>query len=523
MVFRPPFGLVALSAGRSPRFCFGFRKQRGKIMSKDCIAVLPPTDSEVAQQPWLDTQSEQVVLGWLLIDGAARRSCRLSEADFLHVAHAMIFRAIFAVERDGCDVDILTVSSRLNHEDSGEATKNLRYLNDLVVGSPALASYEAHERLVIRAASRRALRRELSLGDPNESIANLVQRVRATCSRIEAKDSAQAHLEFVSASSLSPEDLASGSDALVDGLLLCGSLTAVYGPPNCGKTYLAVDLACAVALGAKWNGRRTKRGLVVYVAAEAPWSVGSRVLAYRKSNGVDLDDLYIVKAAPDFHQGDHGARQVIQLCELLERTIGRKVELIIFDTLSRIAPGADENNAADMMRVVARVDLVRTEVRASCLLVHHSGKDVARGMRGSSTLRAAVDTEVLVVSSAKEKLSRATVTKQRDLDAAASPPICYRMQHVAIGTTAAGKEWGACVVEYVDHAESPTVNDDAGLSGVAKLTIDYVTQHREVSRAELVDHIVRVARRSKSAAYAAISELIRGGTLTTDGKSIALP
>ena len=37
---------------------------------------------------------------------------------------------------------------------------------------------------------------------------------------------------------------------------------------------------------------------------------------------------------------------------------------------------------------------LRNEVGASILLIHHSGKDRSKGARGSSVLKAAVDTEI---------------------------------------------------------------------------------------------------------------------------------
>jgi hypothetical protein len=48
------------------------------------------------------------------------------------------------------------------------------------------------------------------------------------------------------------------------------------------------------------------------------------------------------------------------------------------------------------------------------ILIHHSGKDEERGARGSSSLRAAMDTEIEVTGG--ETCSFAHVTKQRDGD-----------------------------------------------------------------------------------------------------------
>jgi AAA domain len=70
-------------------------------------------------------------------------------------------------------------------------------------------------------------------------------------------------------------------DHLVKNLLLVGSLFVVYGESNSGKTFLLLDIAFAVARGATWRGRSTKKGLVIYVAGESASSLKNRIIAYR--------------------------------------------------------------------------------------------------------------------------------------------------------------------------------------------------------------------------------------------------
>ena len=65
------------------------------------------------------------------------------------------------------------------------------------------------------------------------------------------------------------------------------------------------------------------------------------------------------------------------------------------------------------------------------LVVHHAGKDVAKGARGSSALRAAVDTEIVV----KDKT--ATITKQRDGEEGAK--VAFRLHPVPVGQNAKGE------------------------------------------------------------------------------------
>ena len=53
--------------------------------------------------------------------------------------------------------------------------------------------------------------------------------------------------------------------------------------------------------------------------------------------------------------------------------------IIEIDTLSRIMAGGDENNAADMTALIRNIDTLRAATGAHVVLVHHTGKDTARG------------------------------------------------------------------------------------------------------------------------------------------------
>lgn len=65
--------------------------------------------------------------------------------------------------------------------------------------------------------------------------------------------------------------------------------------------------------------------------------------------------------------------------------------MIVIDTLARSMAGGDENSAQDMGRAIAVADQLRDQFDAATLLVHHSGKNVSKGSRGSSALLGAGD------------------------------------------------------------------------------------------------------------------------------------
>ena len=68
-------------------------------------------------------------------------------------------------------------------------------------------------------------------------------------------------------------------DYVVKGCIDEGALALIYGARNCGKTFLALDLALSVATGLSWNGHPVRDGFVAYVAAESGYRIQRRVRA----------------------------------------------------------------------------------------------------------------------------------------------------------------------------------------------------------------------------------------------------
>jgi putative DNA primase/helicase len=242
-------------------------------------------------------------------------------------------------------------------------------------------------------------------------------------------------------------------DHLVKNLLLAGSLFVVYGESNSGKTFIVLDIALAVAAGIPWRGRRTQRGLVIYVAGEGAASVRARVTAYRITHP-DIDGglpFAIIPQAVDFLSLDSIAC-LIEAVRAAESECGEKSVLIIIDTFARAIPGGNENDAQDVGLAVAGADRIRNETGACVGFVHHAGKDPTKGARGSSALRAATDTEILIEG--QSGIRTATVSKQRDLES--GQRMAFELVSVQVGTDPhEGEPITSCVVKHIDAEEQP--------------------------------------------------------------------
>lgn len=304
-------------------------------------------------------------------------------------------------------------------------------------------------------------------------------------------------------------------DELIQGLLTVGDCSVWYGDSNTGKTFVLLDAACAVARGVQWFGRQIERGLVVYLAAESPSSVRSRMQAYQLHHGVKVPHFVIVQTPIDLFDGDADTDNVVQLVKEMEDETGQKCRLIVGDTLARLSAGANENAGQDMGLVVRRIDRIRRESGAHVAVIHHSGKQAANGARGWSGIRAAVDTEVEVTDTPAGRCIE--VTKQRDLPTKGQR-IGFRLDTVTLGRGKWGNTVTSCVVV---PSATPAKQQGKRLSEVGGAVVEFMRSHSHgIMKKDLVKHFEN--HYTRSAIYREIKKLVEVGTFR-DIEGIIMP
>jgi AAA domain/CHC2 zinc finger len=126
---------------------------------------------------------------------------------------------------------------------------------------------------------------------------------------------------------------------LVDGLLQQSFLYALTGATGAGKTAITLRLAACVALGIPFAGCETKKGRVLYLAAENPVDIRMRWIALAQQMDFDADtiEVYFIE----------GVFKISQLAERLKAEaieLGGEFGLVIVDTGPAFYEGDDENN-----------------------------------------------------------------------------------------------------------------------------------------------------------------------------------
>lgn len=216
---------------------------------------------------------------------------------------------------------------------------------------------------------------------------------------------------------------------LIEGLIPAQGLVIPYGPPKAGKTFIALAMALHIAAGLDWEGKPTQQGAVVYVVGEGLGGFATRLAVMRHAYGVPIDaPFFVVPRAVNFRED----KDVVTLVKLIRQAVpaGMSIALVVIDTLARAMPGVDENSAQEVGLVIARCDAVKDELSCTVMPVHHTGKDVERGMRGTNAIAGAVDASFLVQTAGKGKVR---VINDNQKDGEPHRPMIFHMERMQVG------------------------------------------------------------------------------------------
>lgn len=204
-------------------------------------------------------------------------------------------------------------------------------------------------------------------------------------------------------------------DYILKHFLPAQSLCSIYGPSGSYKSFLAVSWACHIAAGKSWAGKKVTPGAVLYVVGEGGVGVPRRIRAWEQVHGKQAENLWLVNR-PVFPVRESEVTEVLLAARQIEAECGVPVRMVVIDTLARCFGGNDENDARDMGAFIEGCDVIKQKTGATVLVVHHSGKDEAKGARGSSSFRAALDTEFNVKREGDGKALILTCTKMKDAE-----------------------------------------------------------------------------------------------------------
>lgn len=303
---------------------------------------------------------------------------------------------------------------------------------------------------------------------------------------------------------------------MIRSLLPQTGLAALYGASGTGKSFLALDLAVNVAGGStEWYGMRVTNCPVTYCVLEGEGGMGKRTKAWAQHHDKALPDelRFITQPINLLRQDD-----VRELAAAI-LAAGGGGGLIILDTLNRAAPEADENSSKDMGAIVAAAKALQVVTGGLVMVVHHTGKNSELGMRGHSSLFAAMDSVIGVTKSQWE------VKKSKDDATGALYP--FKLETLSLGVDDEGDEVTSCVAVPVAAAFALRQSKKLGphqmvaLDTIIGMATDFVSSiHVDKAVAAVADKLDVSNKHKRERAKAAIGALIDMGKLKTENNYV---
>lgn len=220
-------------------------------------------------------------------------------------------------------------------------------------------------------------------------------------------------------------------------------LAAVFGASGSGKSFLVLDMLQSIAAGRDWFGYKTKSCNVLYCGLEGEGGIAGRVNAYRIRHGKTAANIRYLVEPFNLLSDD-----VAELAKTVNA--GGGADVVVLDTLNRAAPGADENDSKDMGRIIAASKQLQTLVGGLVVLVHHTGKDASKGLRGHSSLHAALDAAIEVRRDGDRR--EWVIAKSKDGEDGEAHP--FKLDIVELGTDEDGEPITSCTVHPLDEITS---------------------------------------------------------------------
>ena len=392
--------------------------------------------------------AEQSLVGALLQKPDALATVRqiVTPELFEDDACRVIYQGILDCDEIGDEINALTVSERLEKGERLEKAGGFSYLIELTSVPPtnvlsfARMVAENGQRRGLSKIGERLLEAAAKPATKPVELARLMTQALATYTKGPAEDSGLL-LDYAAL-----RDRYAAQEWAVKGIIPQNAVGMFFGASGTFKSFIALDYALHRCYGLPWLGRRTTKGVPVYIAAEGGAGLYKRINAWHKQRGLDpvaMPMRVVILPLPML-------TEAVRLRETIEALKFTPSDIII-DTMSQTFVGEENSSTevANYLRVIGSE--LRDPFGATVLVVHHTGHSATDRPRGSSALIANCDFLYGVFRDEAELLATMECVKQKDDDRAA--PVSFALHVVELGQDRHGDPLRSLVARHAGAEE----------------------------------------------------------------------
>lgn len=349
--------------------------------------------------------AEQSVLGSILIDPRSLDATGdLTADDFIQDHNREIWEAILSLQDAAEAIDPVTVLAKMM--DQGTAREADRsYFVELMEITPTAANIAKYAAIVRELAAKRSLR-EIAT-DPGAP--DTIERTEAALARLKAATDAGSNLfdKFFVVPDLTEEER-QPIEFIIDNLIPIG-FSVLSGAPKTRKSFMALQMADAVANGKPFLGFNTQRCGVCYFDLE-----GSKSRIFNRSEQMGIKDGLRNVLITNSETARIGGKPGVQtnLADKIRAMHQQRpdIRFFIIDTYSKARGTVNTKGAnaydADVALLSPMHDMVMEE-KIAVLFVHHdrkgadSSSDSLERMSGSTGLPGSADAILNLIADGK--------------------------------------------------------------------------------------------------------------------------
>lgn len=430
----------------------------------------------------------------------------IEPGDFYLRSLGRVWQLILDLQSQGRTIDYLTVSNKLEDADVGRGEMTgAAYLAYLVSAPPSSFHADDYARDVKEFAVKRRIFR--AAGD----MAKLAHQPVNGAGPQGAIASAEALLSDATAGlRMKRRDRWTAAELydlelpdtpyLLDHLVVDSGLTLLAGDFGAGKTWLALDLAIAMASGQStaW-GMDVEPGGVAFFAADNSFRMTQRrIKALTDGRGIEAPHDRLVFDFDPLAFSEPSAAAVVR--QAVEETGAR---LLVVDAIVRYLGRFDENSAGDVGTVMASLREIANATGCGVLIVHHLRKvyggqqtktKLADRVRGSGDFVGAVDSALVVTSQGQGANQVRTLAQVKNRDDEEAPASTFSiMAGEAAGSVLAFEHAGALTTEATKAEVAAGIMADAVRATDDKLDREDLIAVTDAAGVEMADRTARKA------------------------------
>jgi RecA-family ATPase len=346
---------------------------------------------------------------------------------------------------------LLTISEELEHCGRLEEAGGPAYLTGLVTNTPHSLNVEEYVRIVSgKSQERWVLSLAQRIADSSSNPSKLRDLLSNAATTFERRN--QAH-EFkpLTADEILNQEWPEPVWA-VPGILPVG-LTILAGKPKVGKSWLALQIAQAVAAGGIALGQQVSKGRVLYLALEdPPRRIKDRMQKQHWQSGLEAEFMVMGTYLSELGNLTNGGGR--RIASLMKERLYR---VVVIDTLSRSVRG-DQCSPEEMTAALEPIQQIAHEYNCAVTLIDHHRKSVSKNpdaildILGSTAKGAVLDTAMGLYREGGKSGAKLQITG-RDIEERTLPLIfdrqtgCWQIDEQNAGHTERQQEILDCLKE----------------------------------------------------------------------------